>query len=115
MRIEQATKRIESLADLQPKPETWEAAMQALIAGAIDYDDIEPLLRGCCESADKAASDVSPQELQFSIQWWRVVDGLIEIAKACCDVAPLNTTVLAEPYLRMGRAADSARLAGAVS
>ncbi|MCE9556745.1 MAG: hypothetical protein K8T91_25630 [Planctomycetes bacterium] len=112
MRIEQAIERFESLADLEPRPESWEAAMGALLAGAIDYDDIAPLLWKCCELADKAGG-ASPHNDCFVFSWDRIRDGLIQIAEACCDFAPLNTTVLAEPYLKVGRAADMALRMGA--
>jgi len=115
MRIEQANACFESLADLNPRPESWATAMQALIAGAVDYDDIEPLLKQCSYLADNAAKLASPQEHEFAITWDRIAFGLIEIAKACCDVAPLNSTTLAETYLKMGRAADVALQSGAVS
>jgi hypothetical protein len=41
--------------------------MGAVIAGAVDYRKLRPLLWKCCELADKAAAGATPQENEFSI------------------------------------------------
>ncbi|MEI8371865.1 MAG: hypothetical protein WCJ35_03415 [Planctomycetota bacterium] len=36
------------------KTKTWKSKMEALVAGAVDYDDAEPLAMKCALIADKA-------------------------------------------------------------
>ena len=49
--------QFESIADIDPEPRTWSEAIDAIIAGAIDHDEIEPLLTIAAGRADEVARE----------------------------------------------------------
>lgn len=45
-------KDFESFIDMERPPFNWEGAMEALVEGAVDYDEMEALADTCCDLAE---------------------------------------------------------------
>ena len=45
--------QFESIAELNPQPQSWSETTRAITAGAIDFDEIDPILRIAADRADE--------------------------------------------------------------
>jgi hypothetical protein len=68
-------------------PKTWKGKMEAIVAGAVDYDDIESLAMECASIADKAM-DATKAKRQGEAK-----------AKGCMDVSPTWSWAMSEAML----------------
>ena len=68
-------------------PETWEGRMEAIIAGAVDYDDTPELIHRCADIADKAVREATPI---FAVDRFPVDRGVgtDDVIIRCCGGLP---------------------------
>ena len=103
--------QFESLNDLKNPPRNWEGAMEAVIAGAVDHDEIEPLCLACCDIADDAiGTSFGPSEPN----WFDVLPPMLDqLEKAHRDESEPSEWC-ARQLRAMGKIADmqSAKEAG---
>ncbi len=79
--------KFDSFADMSNPPTTWAQAMAALIAGAVDYDEIGDLIVACAAVADQW----SKRECDGGCGYGSAV-----LIDALCDVAEGTTTEIEE-------------------
>jgi len=110
MTITEAVAEFESLQDLKNPPTTWTQAMEAVTAGAIDYDEVEPLCGRCAEIADEAIRRLALKEqepgfVDVTPLWSACLgDMLPAVSKSARSGKPLGA--MAGQFAAMGRAAD---------
>ncbi len=99
----EALQEFESLRDINPTPTCWQEAMQAVVAGAVDFDDIEPLCEACAEVGDIAIDDLKKQSCETGMditpRWTGVLNAML-------PALGTDNTDLLENFVRMGAAAD---------
>jgi hypothetical protein len=82
-------------------PKTWKGKMEAVVAGAVDYDDAEPLVMECAAIVDRAVETVRKQKPAATEH-----KGM-DITPAWSDVMPYMVGKLMEWCGREGKLSDS--------
>ena len=105
--------QFESLNDLKNPPTNWEGAMEAVIAGAVDHDEIEPLCSLCCAIADDAMKHRKPAPLQSGYMtfdpplWSEFLDSMLdELRKASRRKSNKMQAWATDSFLKVGKVAD---------
>jgi hypothetical protein len=105
------TEDIEDADDFE-MPKTWKGKMEALVAGAIDYDDQHELAMECAELADKTGFEPSSLERIPPRRWFDavpvVLDRLLESERGTTPEAQKLFEETAAEFVHCGELADAA-------
>ncbi len=98
--------QFESLNDLKNPPANWEGAMEAVIAGAVDHDEIEPLCLLCCAIADDAVEHENSKQPDEIPSWSDWIERMLDqLEKSHIEGKELPGWC-EESFQRLGKLAD---------
>jgi hypothetical protein len=86
-------------------PETWEGRMEAVVNGAVDFDDAQELIAECVDIADRTSGD-RPGDGELPLMWSSTLGCPYGVAIDICGSANPKDP-LAVRLVRCGRVADA--------